>query len=362
MSKKNKNKVVVPKKLETAPEPPIQFHDNLGMTFDIPLENLQSKSLFIATPMYGGQCYGTFARSVLSLVEACKELKITCYVHFLYNESLIQRARNYCCDEFMRARIGNPPPEGQVDNRPYFTHMLFIDSDISFEAKDVLLLLAISDVGSDKDVICGPYPKKCISWEKIKVAVDKGAANVDPNNLERYVGDYVFNPKNSGNLHLLQPVEILEGGTGFMLIQRQALEKFAAAYPEQAYRPDHVRTKQFDGTREIFAYFDCVIDRGFTYGEMNNILQALIAGNNSLEELKAQAEQLLLKEKMASKRYLSEDYMFCQYLQRAGGKVWLIPWVKLQHTGTYVFGGSLIDIAMIGQSATADPSVLGGKK
>ena len=55
-----------------------------------------------------------------------------------------------------------------------------------------------------------------------------------------------------------------------------------------------------------------------------------------------------------SKRYLSEDYMFCQWVRKIGLKVWMCPWMKLQHTGSYVFGGSLLDLATIGAAATAD--------
>jgi hypothetical protein len=55
-----------------------------------------------------------------------------------------------------------------------------------------------------------------------------------------------------------------------------------------------------------------------------------------------------------SERYLSEDYMFCQWVRNAGMKVWLCPWMQLQHVGMYVFGGSLVDLAQIGASATAD--------
>ena len=33
--------------------------------------------------------------------------------------------------------------------------------------------------------------------------------------------------------------------------------------------------------------------------------------------------------------------------------------MKLEHTGTYVFGGSLIDLAQIGATATVDPSMIG---
>jgi hypothetical protein len=62
-----------------------------------------------------------------------------------------------------------------------------------------------------------------------------------------------------------------------------------------------------------------------------------------------------------SKRYLSEDYWFCQKAQEAGIRTWFCPWMKLQHVGTYIFGGSLADLASIGAAATADPSALGGK-
>jgi hypothetical protein len=60
-----------------------------------------------------------------------------------------------------------------------------------------------------------------------------------------------------------------------------------------------------------------------------------------------------------SNRYLSEDYMFCQWARNIGLKIWLCPWIQLNHVGSYVFGGSLADLASIGTSATADPAKLG---
>jgi hypothetical protein len=194
---------------------------------------------------------------------------------------------------------------------------MFLDSDIGFDPRDVLALLAIADSEKEKDIVCGPYPKKAISWEKIKRAVDKGFADQDPNQLERYVGDYVFNPApGSGTeIRLDTPVEVLEGGTGFMMITREALEKYSKAYPEFMYKPDHARTKDFNGDREIMAFFDCVIDP-------------------------------------ESKRYLSEDYMFCQWSRKAGIKVWMCPWMRLTHMGSYMFGGSLMDLAQVGASPT----------
>lgn len=282
------------------------------MEITIQIEELRKRKLFLAAPMYGGQCAGMFAKSVADLASICTSHGIEMRSYFLFNESLITRARNYCVDEFMRSDC---------------THMMFIDSDIGFDPRDVLAMLALQSDDSEYDVIAGPYPKKCISWEKIKLAVDKGIADNDPNVLERYVGDYVFNPKGGGGtIRIDVPVEVSEVGTGFMMTRRSTFEKFTAAYPQYSYKPDHVRTEHFDGTREIMMYFQAETDP-------------------------------------RSKRYLSEDYWFCQKLIDIGCKIWYCPWMRLQHVGSYIFGGSLADLASIGAPATADPALLKkGKK
>lgn len=312
------------------------------MEIKISTDELRQRRLFVAAPMYGGQCAGMFTRSIADLSALCTNYGIQLQFYFLFNESLITRARNYCADEFLRSNA---------------THMMFIDSDIGFSAQDVVAMLALMGPNDGYDVMCGPYPKKCISWEKIKQAVDKGVADRDPNVLERYVGDYVFNPMSGQNeIPLNQPVEVREGGTGFMMIKRSTFETLEKAYPSLSYKPDHVRTEAFDGSREIHAYFDCVIDRGYTFDDVHRLMEDLASdkGGETINDVKQRAQKMLEAEKTASKRYLSEDYMFCYYSQKAGLKVWLNPWMKLQHVGSYVFGGSLADLASIGASATAD--------
>ena len=281
------------------------------MKIEVQIAELQKKKLFVATPMYGGQCVGMYCRSIADLSAFCAKYNIPLQLYYLFNESLITRARNYCVDEFMRSDA---------------THLMFIDSDIGFNPQDVIALMALMTDESPYDVIGGPYPKKCISWEKIKLAVEKGMADEDANALEKYVGDYVFNPKGGQKeIPLGEPVEVLEIGTGFMMVRKDTFTKYAAAYPELSYKPDHVRTEHFDGTREIHAYFDCIIDP-------------------------------------VSKRYLSEDYNFCYHAQKIGLRIWFCPWMQLQHVGSYIFGGSLADLASIGASATADSSQLKKKK
>ena len=225
---------------------------------------------------------------------------------------MITRARNYCADEFVRSGAD---------------HLMFIDSDIGFNPQDIIAMMALQGQEPEKyNILGGPYPKKCISWEKIKRAVDKGVADQDPNVLEKFVGDFVFNPKGGQqSIAIGEPCEVLEIGTGFMMVHKDAMKQFADAYPQYLYKPDHVRTEHFDGTRKIMMYFQAEVDP-------------------------------------RSERYLSEDYWFCQKAQEADIKTWLCPWMKLQHVGSYIFGGSLADLASIGVSATADPAALGGKK
>jgi hypothetical protein len=282
------------------------------MEINIPIEDLKARKLFIATPMYGGQCAGMFAKSISDLSALCANYGIPLQMYFLFNESLITRARNYCCDEFMRSDA---------------SHLMFIDSDIGFNPQDIIAMMALQAQDEEKyEIIGGPYPKKCISWEKIKAAVDKGVADEDANVLEKFVGDFVFNPKGGQqSIAIGEPCEVLEIGTGFMMITKKAMQRFADTYPEYMYKPDHVRTEHFDGTREIMMFFQAEVDP-------------------------------------ETKRYLSEDYWFCQKAQKANIKTWLCPWMKLQHVGTYIFGGSLADLASIGAAATADPGNLGGKK
>lgn len=325
----------------------METNDDYELQIDI--VDLQKRKLMIATPMYGGQCYGNYTNSLNQLNILFSNYQLHLNQQFIYNESLITRARNYLVDEFMRSDC---------------THLMFIDADIGFDPNDIVALLAIADPTSDKDIVCGPYPKKCISWEKVKRAVDKGFGDNDPEQLAHYIGDYVFNPVGDNPwVALHKPVEVLEGGTGFMMIQRHVIEDMIKAYPHLAYLPDHVRSDHFDGSREIYALFDALIDD--KNSNINNELTEYLKKNPNASHTDILAfvnnKTSSILGLQYSNRYLSEDYMFCQWARRIGKKVWLCPWMKLQHIGTYVFAGSLADLAQVGVAATADAAALGKK-
>ena len=274
------------------------------MEIEVKIEELRKKKIFVATPMYGGMCHGMYTKSTADLATIATQYGMDVRFFYLFNESLITRARNYLVDEFLRS--------------PY-THLMFIDSDIHFNPNDVLTLAAL-----DKEIIGGPYPKKCIAWEKVRNAVDSGLADEDPQVLEQYTGDYVFNPvEDTHKIQVGEPVDVLEIGTGFMLIKKQVFNDFREAYPQFAYTPDHNRSEHFTGDRDIHAYFDTVIDSDAYLGDISG----------------------------KSNRYLSEDYFFCQFVRRIGYNIWLCPWMKVGHMGSYIFAGSMASLANLEYAA-----------
>jgi hypothetical protein len=329
----------------------------MAVQINMPMSELRKRKIFLTTPMYGGMNAGIFMQSCMALGIAAAKANVDIKTEFLFNESLITRARNYCADHFLRSDS---------------THLLFIDSDIGFNPHDVFLMAFLMSDDSPYDIMAAPYPKKTIAWEKVIKAVNKGIGEKNPDELNQFVGDFVFNPKvveggpyPPGTFPLEAPFEVLEAGTGFMMIRRKTFEKFIEAFPELMYRPDHARTQHFDGSRLIGQYFQAEIDRHPMDKIYKQAIEAALAANDQTQA------QEILKTALSidpvaggagfppkSNRYLSEDYWFCQKAQEIGLKVWMCPWMQTGHMGTMTFGGSLKALAQIGANPTVDEAAL----
>lgn len=237
--------------------------------------------IFVAVPMYGGLCTGHFAQSMLTTANIMSQHGVAMSFCLTMNESLVQRARNALAFQFLK--------------REDATHLMFIDADIKFEGEDILHMLR-----SDKDIICGLYPKKEINWPFVARAVQEG---VPTENLRHYTGSFVVNlpdGQSSVTTPLNEPFEILNGGTGFMMIKRKVLEKLAKKLPY---------------------YINDVTD-----------LNGQLAADKITEFFPVFIEK-------ESKRLLSEDFAFCTLARKHGYKIWAAPWARLSHIGTYVFDG-----------------------
>jgi len=239
--------------------------------------------IFLATPMYGGQCMGHYAQSVFSMINAVQARGWSMNYSFMFNESLINRARNALTQMFLKSDC---------------THLLFIDADIGFHPDQVLDM-----VSADKDIICGIYPKKEINWWSVAEAAKQG---VPYDKLKHYSGAFVVNLVDGAPSITIQqnkPFEIMAGGTGCMLIKRQVFEKLKKTTPQ--YTNDVTDLSGNITGDRIYNFFDVPICPD-------------------------------------SKRLLSEDYSFCVKYRAIKGKVWAAPWVNLAHIGTYMFEGAAV--------------------
>lgn len=256
--------------------------DNIEVK-DIEIKEVTKPKIFVATPMYGGQCFGFYTQSVLQLHLLFMEKNIESIFTFMFNESLITRARNSLAHAFLKSDA---------------THLLFIDSDIGFNPHDVIAM-----IDADKDVIGGIYPKKEINWESIERAINQG---VPKESLQFYTGSFVVNLvgyAGETTVPYNEPCEIYNAGTGFLLIKREVFEKLQPHVP--IYKNDvQDLGNTMQGQEEIHEYFATSIEP-------------------------------------ETERLLSEDYHFCYIWRKIGGKVYAAPWAQLTHNGFYSFQGRL---------------------
>ena len=238
--------------------------------------------LLVVTPMYGGMCTGSYTQSLLQLGQAFPDQKVS--FSFMFNESLIQRARNALVHFAFKTD---------------FTHLMFIDADIAFNPMDMVKM-----VEADKPIIAGIYPKKEINWALVRKAAEEGQEN-----LSAFTGSFVVNLLNQQSqvtVPVNEPVEVENVGTGFMLIKRSTFEIIEQKMEIPTYRNDvGDLSNNVQAGEQIKEFFACPIDPD-------------------------------------SKRLLSEDYYFCQLARKAGLGVYAAPWAQLAHIGTYVFSGNLL--------------------
>ena len=246
-------------------------------------ENEKKPKIFVATPMYGGMCAGFYTQSIIQLLTTCQANGVDVEYSFMFNESLITRARNSLTHTFMQTDC---------------SHLMFIDADIKFRAEDVIHMIR-----AEKDILCGIYPKKEINWYSVKAAMDRG---VPFDQLKSHTGSFVVNLVNYAGevtVPVNVPVEIFNGGTGFMLIKREVFDKLGESVP---------------------SYSNDVVDLG---GKMKQSEPIKEFFTTSIEP--------------GTNRLLSEDYHFCRIWREAGGQVHAAPWCQLSHIGTYAFEGQL---------------------
>lgn len=249
--------------------------------------SVAGKSLMILTPMYGGICTCNYFESFIKLMIELMKNRVQFSHQFMYNESLIPRARNRMVDHFLKL------------NR--LTHCLFVDADIGFDPLDVLAMLEV-----DRDVVGAPCVKKSLRWDRVAAAVRANPERqFSDDELARLAGDYVLNfePfRGQKQMSMVEPQEMRNLGTGMLMIKREVLVKIREDNPDRWYEAPASDTASLPGP--IFDFFPSMIN-------------------------------------LESRQYESEDYGFCVLAKKSGFKIWLCPWISTTHMGSYLFRGNV---------------------
>lgn len=253
----------------------------------------------LLTPTYNNTCYINYVTCLINTIEVLKHFNIGLKIEFCRNDSLVSRARN------------NLVARALYDET--VTHVLFIDSDITWDPIDIIKLII-----SDKHIIGGIYPLKRYNWEKLKEKdiVNKWIDKKNNSQLKNIISDtdtiqhnlLSYNVNFIGNqLNVVSNVaSVRHIANGFMLIKRVVFEKMFLAFPSTKYTDD-VNFLKPEENKYAYALFDCGVE---------------------------------------DDHYLSEDWMFCDRWIKMGGEVYIDVTVNLTHSGLEDYKGSFIDNLM----------------
>jgi hypothetical protein len=233
--------------------------------------------LFVATPAYGGQVNVHYTTSLLALQQFLYDKGIHMRYFTIGFDSLVPRARNVCAMEFLKSDC---------------THMIFIDADIVFKPMYVYDMMM-----SDTDLLCGIYAKKALDFDAIQ---KHSGTSLNMKGLTEKCARYNVNLMKNGMMNNPKPgiIEVMYAPTGFMLINKIALQSFVTDHKELEYKND-IRGYGFGDS--CYDIFKCGVLNG---------------------------------------RYMSEDYYFCHIWKESGRKVFVDLRPNLAHIGNFTYYGN----------------------
>lgn len=225
------------------------------------------RSVCIATPAYEGTCKMGYVESLLPLVIELMRKSIG--IHFTTSKgALVVPGRNLCVDFFLKQTSA--------------THLLFIDSDMSWRTSDVIRMLEHGHL----DVIGAMCPKKEYDWERI-ARIARERPDLPASDLPLFGVKQVLDIPVQDDV-----VEVAAIGTGMMLVQRDVFEALERAHPEWLHAGNSIHS----GT---VAYF---------------------GGARNADGV-------------------GEDIAFCADVRAIGGRIFACPWLRIGHIGNHEFIG-----------------------
>ena len=241
----------------------------------------QPYRIFVATPVHSDVSIHYF--------KACLEFQKECFVRKIpvmfqvMKSSLVTQGRQLCVSGFMESDC---------------THMLFIDSDISFNFKMIERM-----INYDKEICLVPYPIKGMDSNKIKSRILAGET-MDALLLGNQYTMSVADPSNVKVTNGF--IEVDRGPAGCMLIKKEVIEKLIKEYPEFTINQHTLIDGKLVKRNHMYNFFD-------TYWNKDD------------------------------KTYTGEDFYFCKLCKHAGIKMYALVDEYISHHGEYSYTGRLLD-------------------
>ena len=241
----------------------------------------QPYRIFVATPVHSDVSIHYF--------KACLEFQKECFVRKIavmfqvMKSSLVTQGRQLCVSGFMESDC---------------THMLFIDSDISFNFKMIERM-----INYDKEICLVPYPIKGTDHDKVKARILAGET-LSPHLLGN---QYTMSVPDPTNVKVTDGfIEVERGPAGCMLIKKEVIHKLIKEYPEFTINQHTLIDGKLVTRNHMYNFFD-------TYWNKDD------------------------------KTYTGEDFYFCKLCKHAGIKMYALVDEYISHHGEYSYTGRLLD-------------------
>ena len=240
--------------------------------------------IFLGTPVHS-EVSIHYTQALIEFQQACFKKKIGVSFH-LIKSSLVTQGRNLCVAGFLESDA---------------THLLFIDSDIYFQAKSIFAML-----DADKHIISVPYPLKTLMWEKAFEKMKKGQIK-EPNDIRKALHTYPMKVPNDKDILVNKGVmECTDSPTGCMLIKREVIEKMIEKYPEKKIVQKTIINGKYVNKPNMWNFFDTLHDP-------------------------------------VEKTFLGEDFAFCNLWRDLGGKCYAYVNDAIVHVGEHQYMGKFHD-------------------
>jgi len=225
--------------------------------------NLVGRKIMIGLPAYDFKVSAKLAIALASFCVEAPKHGIQIQLCNISGCSVVSRVRNLIAKDFLASDC---------------TDLMFIDSDINFNAEDIFRLMAWN-IDLKKGIVGG-----------VPVARKKGSVYISSldqgDDGEIYMNAYGL-------------VKAKRLATAFMLIRRDVFETLRDNHPEWQYHDDRVMNGHED--KICYSFFDF---------------------------------------KSTPEGYVGEDYLFCDRAAEHGFEIWIDPTIKLGHMGVTEFEGS----------------------